>query len=329
MVRVWERVSRHRRRRSGRRRHRQRGDRAASRRRRSRRADHDPSTRPEPTASPKSRPARGIAGFDAIVNVQGDEPFVSEAAVRGAAEIVTSGAISARHAAAPAPPDVLGRPHVVKVVTRRRRARAVLLARADSVAARPRATRPSATHRPPAHRRVRLHARRARRWVALPHASARAHRAARTAAPARRRHRHGRGRRATSSRRRRRHRRRSRSRQRALDTNSLPDGPDADNPSTKSHALHLRHRRRRLVAREGHRRRVARPAARRARPAVYDHEVRPVPQRRSGHDVAVPARRSVRHRRRRRDRSRPRPLRAVHRPVAVAVEQRHDRAGST
>ena len=58
---------------------------------------------------------------------------------------------------------------------------------------------------------------------------------------------------------------------------------------------------------------------------VTMHEVRPVPQRRSGHDVAVPARRGLRHRRRRRDRPRPRPLRALHRPVAVAGEQRHDR----
>ena len=42
-------------------------------------------------------------------------------------------------------------------------------------------------------------------------------------------------------------------------------------------------------------------------------QARSLSQRRSGHDVALPARRGVRHRRRRRDRSRPRPLRALHR----------------
>jgi hypothetical protein len=42
-------------------------------------------------------------------------------------------------------------------------------------------------------------------------------------------------------------------------------------------------------------------------------QVRPLSQRRSGHDVALSARRGLRHRRRRRDRPRPRPLRALHR----------------
>ena len=57
------------------------------------------------------------AGFDAVVNVQGDEPFVSDAAVRGAAAIVTSGRFPLGTAAAPATDDLLARPHVVKVVT--------------------------------------------------------------------------------------------------------------------------------------------------------------------------------------------------------------------
>jgi len=57
------------------------------------------------------------ARFAVIVNVQGDEPFVSEAAVRGAAEIVTSGRFPLGTAAAPATADVLARPQVVKVVT--------------------------------------------------------------------------------------------------------------------------------------------------------------------------------------------------------------------
>jgi 3-deoxy-manno-octulosonate cytidylyltransferase (CMP-KDO synthetase) len=56
------------------------------------------------------------AAFDAIVNVQGDEPFVSEAAVRGAAGIVTSGRFPLGTASAPAGEDALTRPQVVKVV---------------------------------------------------------------------------------------------------------------------------------------------------------------------------------------------------------------------
>lgn len=55
--------------------------------------------------------------FDAIVNVQGDEPFVSEAAVRGAADLVTSGRFPLGTAAAPANALIMETPHVVKVVT--------------------------------------------------------------------------------------------------------------------------------------------------------------------------------------------------------------------
>ena len=47
-------------------------------------------------------------------------------------------------------------------------------------------------------------------------------------------------------------------------------------------------------------------------------EVRPVPERRPGHDEPVPARRGVRHRGRRRDRPRHRPLRALHRREPLA-----------
>ena len=57
------------------------------------------------------------ARFDAVVNVQGDEPFVSDAAVRGATDIVTSGRFPLGTAAAPATPDALDTPHIVKVVT--------------------------------------------------------------------------------------------------------------------------------------------------------------------------------------------------------------------
>ena len=66
----------------------------------------------------------------------------------------------------------------------------------------------------------------------------------------------------------------------------------------------------RLLARQGHRRRLDRQAARRPRPEGRAPEVRPLHQRRPRHDVAVPARRGVRHRGRRGDRPRPRALRA-------------------
>ena len=54
--------------------------------------------------------------FETIVNVQGDEPFVARDAVRGAAELVSSGAFPIGTASAAASADVLARPDVVKVV---------------------------------------------------------------------------------------------------------------------------------------------------------------------------------------------------------------------
>jgi 3-deoxy-manno-octulosonate cytidylyltransferase (CMP-KDO synthetase) len=59
---------------------------------------------------------RAYEGYDAFINVQGDEPFVSDAAVRGAAEIVTSGRFPLGTAAAHAGDDVLAMPQVVKVI---------------------------------------------------------------------------------------------------------------------------------------------------------------------------------------------------------------------
>ena len=57
------------------------------------------------------------ASYDVFLNVQGDEPFVSEAAVRGAAGIVASGRYPLGTAAAVADETILALPHVVKVVT--------------------------------------------------------------------------------------------------------------------------------------------------------------------------------------------------------------------
>src|SRR5919204_1204538 len=61
-----------------------------------------------------SRPA--YSGYRVVVNVQGDEPFVPAAAVRGAVELVESGRFPLGTVAATAHPDVLHTPSVVKVV---------------------------------------------------------------------------------------------------------------------------------------------------------------------------------------------------------------------
>ena len=56
-------------------------------------------------------------GYDAVVNVQGDEPFVSAAAVKGAIEQVTQRGLMLGTAAVQAKADVLASSDVVKVVT--------------------------------------------------------------------------------------------------------------------------------------------------------------------------------------------------------------------
>jgi 3-deoxy-manno-octulosonate cytidylyltransferase (CMP-KDO synthetase) len=55
-------------------------------------------------------------GYDVILNVQGDEPFVSGAAIRGALGRVATGGFPLGTAAARAATSVLQRPDVVKVV---------------------------------------------------------------------------------------------------------------------------------------------------------------------------------------------------------------------
>jgi 3-deoxy-manno-octulosonate cytidylyltransferase (CMP-KDO synthetase) len=59
--------------------------------------------------------SREFRGYDAVVNVQGDEPFIAAAAVRGALGIL-SDAFSIGTAAVRAPVGVLEEPSVVKVV---------------------------------------------------------------------------------------------------------------------------------------------------------------------------------------------------------------------
>ena len=60
---------------------------------------------------------REFARFESVLNVQGDEPFVSAAALEGAVSMVTSGRFELGTAAVLARPDILQVPSAVKVVT--------------------------------------------------------------------------------------------------------------------------------------------------------------------------------------------------------------------
>jgi 3-deoxy-manno-octulosonate cytidylyltransferase (CMP-KDO synthetase) len=55
-------------------------------------------------------------GYRTIVNVQGDEPFIGPEAVRGAAQIVSSGTFPIGTAASRASAEILDTPSLVKVV---------------------------------------------------------------------------------------------------------------------------------------------------------------------------------------------------------------------
>ena len=58
-----------------------------------------------------------FARFDAVVNIQGDEPFASADAIRAASALVTAGRFPLGTVAARAEPDALAQSDVVKVVT--------------------------------------------------------------------------------------------------------------------------------------------------------------------------------------------------------------------
>jgi 3-deoxy-manno-octulosonate cytidylyltransferase (CMP-KDO synthetase) len=58
-----------------------------------------------------------FAGFDAFVNVQGDEPFISAGFIRAAADVVRSGQFTLGTVAATASDEIFDRPSIVKVVT--------------------------------------------------------------------------------------------------------------------------------------------------------------------------------------------------------------------
>lgn len=76
------------------------------------RSDHPSGT--DRVAEVAERPE--FVAFDVLLNVQGDEPFVSEAALRGAVDIVRQGRAPIGTAAVPIPVEALDRRDVVKVV---------------------------------------------------------------------------------------------------------------------------------------------------------------------------------------------------------------------
>ncbi|MDX2183044.1 MAG: 3-deoxy-manno-octulosonate cytidylyltransferase [Gemmatimonadaceae bacterium] len=77
------------------------------------RADHQSGS--DRVAEVAARPE--YAGHDVIVNVQGDEPFMTPQAVRGAIAMVRDRGFALGTAAVPATSEILANPMVVKVVT--------------------------------------------------------------------------------------------------------------------------------------------------------------------------------------------------------------------
>jgi len=111
---------------------------------------------------------REFRDFDAIVNVQGDEPFVSESALRGAVRQVTSGSFPLGTAAARGSEEILDETNVVKVVAADD-GRAMYFSRAAIPFLRDAAEAPLRSTRVWQHIGVYAYARDAlARWVSLP-----------------------------------------------------------------------------------------------------------------------------------------------------------------
>jgi 3-deoxy-manno-octulosonate cytidylyltransferase (CMP-KDO synthetase) len=107
-------------------------------------------------------------GFDTIVNVQGDEPFIGPEAVSGAAELVSAGKFPLGTAASRADTEILDTPSLVKVVIGDD-GRALYFSRAPIPFLRDRADAPKLAERTLQHIGVYAYSRDAlNRWVSLP-----------------------------------------------------------------------------------------------------------------------------------------------------------------
>ena len=107
-------------------------------------------------------------GYTTIVNVQGDEPFIGAGAVRGAAELVSSGAFPLGTAASHATKEILDTPSLVKVVLADD-GRAMYFSRAPIPYLRDQADRGTMSERTLQHIGVYAYSREAlREWVSLP-----------------------------------------------------------------------------------------------------------------------------------------------------------------
>ena len=128
------------------------------------RGDHPSGT--DRVAEVAARPE--FAGYEVIVNVQGDEPFLPAEAIAGAAGIVSQGRFELGTAAAPAGADALASPNVVKVVCADD-GRALYFSRAPIPCLRDPADAAARDRLVRQHIGVYAYARRAlARWVALP-----------------------------------------------------------------------------------------------------------------------------------------------------------------
>jgi 3-deoxy-manno-octulosonate cytidylyltransferase (CMP-KDO synthetase) len=107
-------------------------------------------------------------GYSTIVNVQGDEPFIGPGAVRGAAEVVSSGRFPLGTAASRASKEILDTPSLVKVVIADD-GRAMYFSRAHIPYLRDQADRGKLAERTLQHIGVYAYSREAlREWVSLP-----------------------------------------------------------------------------------------------------------------------------------------------------------------
>jgi 3-deoxy-manno-octulosonate cytidylyltransferase (CMP-KDO synthetase) len=112
--------------------------------------------------------SREFRGYDAFVNVQGDEPFIGADAVTGALAQITSGRFPLGTAACRAGAEILANPDIVKIVTDSH-GRALYFSRAPVPFLRDAADRPARDSLVKQHLGVYAYTRDAlNRWVSLP-----------------------------------------------------------------------------------------------------------------------------------------------------------------